>query len=138
MIRFQDAVLGYLMAHCRGAVSARKIWKIAEDLTALGLPGTTERGIRDGLSTLRLEGLPIGTTCGDPPGAFLCETPADFRLAYRNLYRRVRVQARGCRRFRRTFTEAVSRQFRFEFAEAEEAYRRLAEAPLLASLEVQP
>ena len=138
MIRFQDAVLGYLMAHCRGAVAARKIWKIAEDLSALGLPGTTERGVRDALSSLRLEGLPIGTTCGDPPGAFLCETPADFRLVYRNLYKRVRVQARGCRRFRRTFTEAVNRQFRFEFAEAEEAYRRLAEAPLLASLEVQP
>ena len=64
-------VLGYLNHHCRGAVAARKIWKIAEDLTALGLPGATERAVRDALSSLRLEGLPIGTTCGDPPGAFL-------------------------------------------------------------------
>jgi hypothetical protein len=46
----------------------------------------------------------------------------------------LRHQARGCRRFRRTFREAVSRQFQFQFTEAEQAYRLLAEQPLLAEV----
>jgi hypothetical protein len=131
-------VLGFLCRHCRGAASARKVWKIAEDLTALGLPGVSERSVREALAELRLRGLPVGTTCGEPPGAFLCETTVDYRVAYKNLYGRLRHQARGCRRFRRTFREAIARQFKFQFTEAEEAYRLLEEAPLLSSLEVSP
>lgn len=135
MTTLEAITLGYLAKHCRGAAAARKIWKIAEELAALGLPNASERSVREALAEMRLRGLPVGTTCGDPPGAFVCERPADYRLAYRNLYSRLRVQARGCRRFRRTFREAVARQFKFPFAEAEQAYRRLTEAPLLARLE---
>jgi hypothetical protein len=133
MTNLEALTLGYLSKHCRGAAAARKLWKIAEDLAVLGAANANERSIREVLAELRLAGLPVGTTCGDPPGAFLCETTADYRLAYRNLYTRLRHQARGCRRFRRTFREAVARQFRFQFAEAEAAYRLLSDEPLLAA-----
>jgi len=133
MTNLEAITLGYLAKCCRGAAAARKLWKIAEDLAVLGVAGATERGIREALAELRLAGLPVGTTSADPPGAFLCETTADYRLAYRNLYTRLCHQARGCRRFRRTFREAVARQFKFQFAEAEAAYRLLAEEPLLAA-----
>ena len=134
MTTLEALVLGYLAKHCRGAAAARKIWKLAEDLTVLGAPNANERAVREALAELRLRGLPVGTTSGDPPGAFICEKPADYRLAYRNLYSRLRVQARGCRRFRRTFYDATARQFKFTFVGAEEAYRLLAEAPLLSCL----
>jgi hypothetical protein len=127
-------LLGYLNRHCRGAARARKCWKIAEDLTALGVKGATERSVRDALASLRMQCLPIGTTCGEPAGAFLCETRRDWRRAYRNLYGRMRSQARGCRRFKRSFREAMNGQARFPFVEAEAAYNALAEAPLLAGL----
>ena len=91
MDNLQRVLLGFLSRHCRGAAAARKIWKIAEELAVLGLPNVTERSIREALAELRLEGLPVGTTSGDPPGAFICEKPADYRLAYRNLYSRLRV-----------------------------------------------
>ena len=138
MTRFEEILLGYLNRHCRGAARARKIWKIAEDLVALGVKGATERSVRDALASLRMQCLPIGTTCGEPAGAFLCETRRDWRRAYRNLYGRMRSQARGCRRFKRTFREAMNGQSRFPFAEAQAAYDALRETPLLAGLEVEP
>lgn len=136
MTAFEQILLGYLNRHCRGAARARKCWKIAEDLAALGLQEATPRGVRDALASLRMQCLPVGTTCGDPAGAFLCETRRDWRRAYRNLYGRMRSQARGCRRFRRCFTEAMNGQARFPFVEAQAVYDSVRDAPLLAGLEV--
>ena len=135
MTAFEQIVLGYLNRHCRGAARARKCWKVAEDLTVLGVKGATERSVRDALTTLRLACLPVGTTSGSPPGCFLCEDRRDFRRAYRHLYGLLKTQARGCRRFRRCFTERMNGQLRLDFPEAEAAYLALHEAPLLAGLQ---
>jgi hypothetical protein len=138
MTHVETVLLGYLNRHCRGAARARKCWKIAEDLTALGVKNATERGVRDALASLRMACIPVGTTSGDPPGAFLCEDRRDFRRAYRHLYGRLKTQARGCRRFRRCFTERMNGQLRLDFPEAQAAYDALHDAPLLAGLEVEP
>jgi len=137
MTRFEEILLGYLNRHCRGAARARKCWKIAEDLAGLGIEGATERTVRDALTALRLACLPVGTSCGDPPGAFLCEDRRDFRRAYRQLYGRLKTQARGCRRFRRCFTERMNGQRQLDFPEAQAAYDALRETPLLAGLDGQ-
>jgi hypothetical protein len=137
MTHLETMLLGYLSRHCCGAARARKIWKISKDLTALGLKDATPRGIQDALASLRMQYRPVGTTSGSPPGAFLCEDTRDFRRAYRNLYGRLRSQARGCRRFHQCFTETMNGQRRLEFPEAVSAYDALREAPLLAGLEVK-
>jgi hypothetical protein len=126
------ALLGYLRKHCQGAAAARKLPRIARDLEALGLAAGS-RDVREALAELRLDGWPVGTTCGEPADAFLCVSGADYRRAYRNLYGRLRVQARGCRRFKRTFQEAASGQRRFDFSAAEQKYSDLVAAPLLAA-----
>jgi hypothetical protein len=137
MTRLEELLLGHLLRHCRGAARARKIWRIAEDLAALGIAEATPRAVQEAIASLRLQCLPVGTTCGEPGGAFLCETPTDYRRAYRNLYGRMRAQARGCRQFHRAFREATSGQARFPFSEAQAAYETLVAAPLLAGLEVK-
>jgi len=129
---YHALLLGYLARHCRGRARARTQGRIAADLRALGVEVTT-RDVRDLLADLVLAGAPVGTTAGSPAGAFLCLDREDFLTAYRNLYTRVRRQARRCDRFKRTARAALSGQLTFDFAEAERRYAALAEAPLLAA-----
>ena len=100
-------VLGYLRRYCWGREAARTQGRIGLDLRDIFLQLTT-RDVRDALSDLVLAGWPVGTTAANPAGAFICETRDDYLAAYRNLYVRVRGQARRCRRFRETARAALS------------------------------
>jgi len=121
---------GYLARYCRGFDQARPQARIAVDLRDLGLTAST-RDVRDAIAALRLEGAPIGTSSGG--GCFLCLTGPDFRVAYANLYRRLRTQAKGCRAFKRTARRALSGQRVFDFAEGQNLLAELEAAPLLAT-----
>jgi len=126
-------ILGYLRRYCWGRAAARTQGRIGLDLRHLGLAVTT-RDVRDALAALVLAGWPVGTTAAKPAGAFVCETRADFLSAYRNLYVRVRGQARRCRRFKETARAALSGQEAFDFYEADAKFADLEGAPLLASV----
>ncbi len=126
-------VLGYLRRYCWGREAARTQGRIGLDLRHLGLQLTT-RDVRDALSDLVLAGWPVGTTAANPAGAFICETRDDYLAAYRNLYVRVRGQARRCRRFRETARAALSGQKVFDFYEAVGTFADLEGAPLLAGV----
>ncbi|HUX03056.1 MAG TPA: hypothetical protein VMY35_19015 [Phycisphaerae bacterium] len=128
----QTILLGYLKRYAWGRAAARTQGRIGLDLRHLGLDVTT-RDVRDALAALALAGAPVGTTAANPAGAFVCESREDYLLAYRNLYVRVRRQARRCRRFKETARAALSGQTVFDFGEADEQYHDLANAPLLAA-----
>lgn len=126
-------ILGYLHRYCRGAAAARTQERIARDLRALGLD-VRPRDVRDGLAVLVDGGWPVGTTCGTPPGAFLCRTPDDFKMGYRNLAVRFLAQARRARAFKRLARETLAGQGTFDFGEARERFADLERAPLLAGV----
>ena len=123
-------VAGYLAKHCRGLERARPQARIAGDLRALGLDLST-RDVRDAIAELRLAGAPVGTSSGG--GCFLCLCGRDFRVAYSNLYRRLRTQAKGCRAFKKTARRSLSGQVMFDFAEGQNLICELEAAPLLAA-----
>jgi len=125
----QALLAGYLGKHCRGHQRARTQRRITADLRTLGVEMTV-REVRDLLAEMAMGSLPVGT---DTHGAFLCVGRADFRRAYRNLYSRVREQAKRCRRFRRTFAEFTGGQLGFDFDDAERRYTDLQATPLLAA-----
>lgn len=120
---------GYLWKHCSGLGAARTETRIAADLRDLGVSVRT-RDLREAVRVLRLAGAPIGTSTA---GVFVCIEPRDWRTAYRHLYTRLRTQAAGCRRFRRTFQESMAGQGRFDFGEGLNVYAELTAAPLLAA-----
>ena len=120
---------GYLAEHCRGRQRARTQARIARDLRGLALDVRT-RDVQDAVARLRLGGCPVGT--GDA-GVFLCADRRDWRVAYRNLYGRLRTQARGVRAFRETFRRAVGGQAVFDFAQGTDFYEELVRAPLLTA-----
>ncbi len=91
-------LLGYLRKRARGRAAARTQGRIGWDLRRLGLAVTT-RDVRDALAALVLAGWPIGTGAR---GTWLCVTPGDWRAGYRNLYVRLREQAKRCRKFKET------------------------------------
>jgi hypothetical protein len=66
----QDILLGLLSRHCRGPASARKAWKIIEDLHALGLD-VGRQAILDALADLRGQGFPVVATGGDVAALYL-------------------------------------------------------------------
>ena len=123
-------VLGYLRKHAGGRAAARTQGRIGWDLRRLGLVVTT-RDVRDALATLVLAGWPVATTTAKPAGAYLCVTRDDFLTGYANLYKRVRIQAKRCRRFKATARAALSGQTTFDWYEADARYADLANAPLL-------
>jgi len=123
-------VVGYLRKHCPGRQRARTQTEIASDLRGLGLD-VSVRAVRDAIADLRLAGCPVGTSSGG--GCFLCLSARDFRVAYRNLYGRLRTQAKGCRALKATARRALSGQAVFDFAEAENVLAELEAAPLLAA-----
>ncbi len=125
-------VLGYLLRYARGRQRARTQSRIAADLRGLGAE-ITVRDVRDILADLVLAGAPVGTTAGTPAGAFLCESREDFLIAYANLYKRVRRQAKRCERFKETARAALSGQATFNFITAEQTLADLEAAPLLAT-----
>jgi hypothetical protein len=136
-------VLGYLRKHCRGAARARTMPRIARDLSVLGIEcdaGTVRSGraVRDALAELSAAGFPVGTTCGSPAGAFVCETGRDFAVAYRNLLGRIHPQVRRAKAFKVAARETLNGQRSFDFSEAEERLRELERAPLLAGLPAIP
>ena len=116
-------LLGYLHRHAVGRASARSYPEILRALTPIAermrLPHVTPRGIYRLVADLQAAGAPVGSTTGDPPGAFVCADRFDWRLGYRNLYTRLRTQARRCRRFRRTFTEVARGQRTFDWTDAD-------------------
>jgi hypothetical protein len=73
-----------------------------------------------------------------PAGCFVCYTGRDFRIAYRNLYGRLREQAKGCRVFKETAREFLSGQRHFDFADAEARLEAYSERSLFAALETSP
>jgi len=119
---------GYLQKYCRGADRARAQGRIARDLRALGI-ACDARAVRDACAALRLAGCPVGT---GTRGVFVCESRRDFRVGYRNLYARLRSQAKGCRAFRETYRRAVSGQAGFDFAPSLDAFWQVESVPLLA------
>ncbi|HUU09628.1 MAG TPA: hypothetical protein VM431_03720 [Phycisphaerae bacterium] len=123
-------VAGYLCKHCPGIGRARTQRRIAADLRCLGLAVQT-RDIRDAVEVLRLAGAPVGTGTA---GVWLCRDRRDWRVAYRHLYGRLRTQAAGCRRFKRTFCETTTGQARFDFAQGLDLYHELLAAPLLVAI----
>jgi hypothetical protein len=127
-------VLGYLAKYCQGAEHARPIARIAADLAVLGI-ACDARAVRDAAAHLSATGFPVGTTCGHPPGVFLCVTGRDFGRAYRHLCSRLRAQARRARAFKSMARAVLSGQREFNFAEAAAHLEAIEEAPLLAALE---
>lgn len=123
-------ICGYLHKNCRGRAAARTQKKIAADFQALGLALPT-RDVRDALARLVRAGWPIGTCCGKPKGAFVCETAADFAVGYANLVERVRTQAARARGFRVIAREVLTGQRRFNFVEARQLLADLEARPLL-------
>ncbi|MCX5673439.1 MAG: hypothetical protein NTX87_00365 [Planctomycetota bacterium] len=123
---------GYLAEHCRGRQRARTQARIARDLRGLALD-VTPRDVQDAVARLRLAGCSVGTA---DAGVFLCADRRDWRVAYRNLYGRLRTQARGARAFRETFRRAVGGQAVFDFAEAAARLEAIESAPLFAQVEV--
>ena len=69
-------LLGYLSRHCRGPASARKAWKVAEDLRALGLD-VGPQPVLDAVAGLGRQGFPVVATGGDVAAVYL----DDRRLA---------------------------------------------------------
>ena len=126
-------ILGYLYRYCRGAAAARTQSRIAGDLRHLGVD-VRPRDVRDALAVLVDAGAPIGTVCGTPPGAFVCENRVDFLKAYRNLAVRFFAPARRARAFKVLAREPLSGQKKFDFAEARERFADLEEAPLLTTI----
>ena len=126
---FNLVTLGYLKRYCAGEAAARTEKRIARDLQALGL-AVDGRDIRNAVADLAGGGWPVGTSSR---GAFVCQSRADWRTAYRNLYSRLRTQGRRCRRFRQTFREVANGQRVFDFAEAEAQLADFEAAPLLAA-----
>jgi hypothetical protein len=76
----QVITLGYLVKYCAGARRARTVARIAGDLAALSID-CDARAVRDALADLSAAGFPVGTTYGNPAGAFVCETGRDFAVA---------------------------------------------------------
>ena len=99
-------LLGYLYRRCRGRAWARTYARIRQDLAAIGIE-VTEREMYALVEALALAGRPVGTT---GKGCFVCIEPKDFRAAYRNLYGRLRTQARRCRRFKAMARERTTEQ----------------------------
>lgn len=125
----EAAVLGYLHKWCRGVLAARPQAMIARHLQTLGLVQMQARDVREAVAALSLEGWPVGTS---PAGCFLCIEGRDFRAAYRNLYGRLREQAKRCRVFKATAREYLAGQRRFDFSPALTRLEDLGERPLLA------
>jgi hypothetical protein len=121
-------VLGFLAKHARGRERPVTQGRIAAHLRSLGVNVDT-RAVRDAMAAVSLRGEPVGTSSGG--GCFLCMDRPDFLLAYRNLYGRLRTQAKRCDRFKETARAALSGQRTFDFAEAESALAQLEGAPLL-------
>jgi hypothetical protein len=130
MTGFEAAVLGYLHKWCRGVLGARPQATIAQHLQMLGLAQTSARDVREAVAALSMEGWPVGTS---PTGCFICLEGRDFRAAYRNLYGRLREQAKRCRTFKTTAREYLAGQRRFDFAPAAARFADLGERPLFAS-----
>jgi len=122
-------ILGYLRKNCGGHAAARTEARIARDLQDLGL-AAEPRDVREAVASLSLAGWPVAT---DGHGCFICVEPRDWRRGYRNLYTRLRTQAKRCRKFKANYREAVNGQRRFDFAEAAQRYADLEQAPLLAA-----
>jgi hypothetical protein len=129
----EAVTLGYLRKWCHGVGGARPQATIAQHLRSLGLAQTTPRDVREAVAALSLQGWPVGTS---PAGCFLCIEGRDFRVAYRNLYGRLREQAKRCRAFKATARAALSGQRRFDFTDAEARLEAYSDRPLLAAQEV--
>jgi hypothetical protein len=101
MTILEAVLLGYLRKNCRGSARARKTWKVAEDLEALGLD-VTAQVLAEALEALRLQGVPIVIGTGESPAVFLDETGAarrrreQLRAGWRNA-RRCGCRPRPCR-----------------------------------------
>jgi hypothetical protein len=130
----ETLILGYVNKWCRGVRAARSMETVARHLRGMGLAQVTSREVRDAVQSLSLHGWPIGTGSG---GVFLCLVGPDFRAGYRNLYCRLREQAKRCEAFKAMARAAMSGQRVFDFAEAERKFQELEQAPLLAALEAQ-
>jgi len=128
----ETLLLGYLDKWCRGVRAARPQAMIAQHLQALGLAQTNARDVRDAVSALSLAGWPVGTS---PAGCFLCLEARDFRVAYRNLYGRLREQAKRCRAFKATARRVLSGQQHFDYAAASARLEAYTDRPLLAAQE---
>lgn len=131
----EAVTLGYLRKWCRGVGGARPQATIAQHLRSLGLAQTTPRDVREAVAALSLAGWPVGTS---PAGCFLCIEGRDFRAGYRNLYGRLREQAKRCRVFKSTARRVLSGQQHFDYAEASACLEAAQDRPLLAALEVSP
>jgi len=127
----QRLVLGFLAKYARGRDRAASHARIAAHLRGLSLD-VDVRAVQDATTALRLEGLPVGTSSGS--GCFLCVAAVDFRTGYRNLYGRLRTQAKGCRRFKETARAFLSGQRVFDFAEAAGFLGEIEDAPLTAGV----
>jgi hypothetical protein len=115
----QGILLGLLSLHCRGPALARKAWKVAEDLRALGLD-IGPQALLDALADLRRQGFPVALTDGDPPAAYIEERP---RERDRSDWRTGRRPHRMARAVRPTAEARL-------LAEAEKAYRGFLDAAL--------
>jgi len=113
----QTIMLGFLSRHCRGPAAARKAWKIAEDLSALGLDAGPQ-AILDALADLRGEGFAVTSTGGDLPALYIEERRR----------RRGREDWRAGRRTRGTARPVRPSAEARALAEAEAAYQRLVDA----------
>jgi len=82
-----SALVNLLSRHCRGPAAARKVWRLSEDLRALGLD-VDAQAVLDAATDLRRQGYPVVATNGDMPTVYLEESRPD----------RARANWRGCRR----------------------------------------
>ncbi|MCX5673437.1 MAG: hypothetical protein NTX87_00355 [Planctomycetota bacterium] len=126
MTDLQAILFGLLSRHCRGPASPRKLWKIGEDLRALGLDAEPQ-AILDALAALRRQGFPVMYD-GDPPAAYIEERPRGRARAEWRTGRRPRRMAHATRQ------SAAGRAL----AEAERIYLRFLDAAMARAQAAAP
>jgi len=126
-VQIRWLLLGLLSRLRRGPAAARKAWKVAEDLRAVGLD-VGPQAILDAAADLRRQGFPVVATGGDVAALYLDDRRRtrgrdDWRAG-----RRTRGQALAVR------PSAEARLL----AEAEKAYRGLLDAALARAQAATP
>jgi len=122
MTRLPFILLGLLSRHCRGPAAARKAWKVAADLRALGLD-LGPQAILDAAADLCGQGFPVVATGGDVAALYLDDRRRTRGRDDWRAVRRTRGQALAVR------PPAEARIL----AEAEKAYRGVVGVALAAA-----
>jgi hypothetical protein len=127
MTRLPFILLGLLSRHCRGLATARKAWKVAEDLRALGLQADAET-VLDAAADLGRQGFPVVATGGDVAALYLDDRRRTRGRSDWQAGRRMRGQALAVR------PSAEARLL----AEAEKAYQEVLDAAVARAQAAAP